>query len=766
MFPRIPKQGLTGDVLLREAVTEFREIIRLVRSSLAAKLYPTQQDAYVSIEAMYPDRVICCANDKTWQFPYTIDASNQVSLGDAVEVREEYVPIKEALANLNPAEAVFIEAQGGATGKWLIRVIKAGVSGNNNFYPDATLREAVPLFNGARVFVKSDAEHIKGDGKAFNQLAGGLSDAVFVEGKSPDSGEIHAVLTFIEPEGAVAVKVREAFDRGLANLFGFSIDAVATAKSVMREGKKVRQAGKITKVESVDLIVEPGAGGQLIRMVESINPEKEQDMNLRLRMLEAIQQKNPAKFAGVKPEDIDDDALETAYREAVAVAPDQKTDSLDKAEVQEMLRMVEARATARNAIAASGLPSAAKEKVLASFDTRERFTEADVANAIKAEGEYLAKFSESGKVDLGEYGSGARAEDRSIKVGDMLDAFFDPEHKEHRNVRSFKECYVEITGDKRVTGRIEDCDRNRLRESVGGAFREALDSTSFANVLGNSMTRRLVAEYNAAVDYQAWRNIVTTTPVNDFRNQERTRFGGYGDLPGVAQGDPYEALSSPTDEKATYSVTKRGGTEEVTIEMIKNDDVGTITRIPQKLGRAAQRTLAKFVFDFIRTNPTIYDSVALFHASHGNLGSTALDATSLQAARVAMLKQTELNSTDRLGIGPKHLLVPIDLQEAAVNLFNRSTNNDKTFVQANVLNIIPVWYWTDVTDWAVTADPRDIPTIEIGFLDGREEPELFVQDMPNVGSMFSNDKLTYKMRHVYGGNVLDYRGMYKAVVAG
>ena len=53
-----------------------------------------------------------------------------------------------------------------------------------------------------------------------------------------------------------------------------------------------------------------------------------------------------------------------------------------------------------------------------------------------------------------------------------------------------------------------------------------------------------------------------------------------------------------------------------------------------------------------------------------------------------------------------------------------------------------------------------------GFLGGREEPELFVQDMPNVGSMFSNDKLTYKIRHIYGGNVLvdGFKFTTKAVV--
>jgi hypothetical protein len=78
--------------------------------------------------------------------------------------------------------------------------------------------------------------------------------------------------------------------------------------------------------------------------------------------------------------------------------------------------------------------------------------------------------------------------------------------------------------------------------------------------------------------------------------------------------------------------------------------------------------------------------------------------------------------------------------------------------------VIAVWYWTDVNDWCAVADPNDIPTIEIGFMDGNEEPELFVQDMPSVGSMFTSDQITYKIRHVYGGAVTDFRGATKAVV--
>ena len=57
-----------------------------------------------------------------------------------------------------------------------------------------------------------------------------------------------------------------------------------------------------------------------------------------------------------------------------------------------------------------------------------------------------------------------------------------------------------------------------------------------------------------------------------------------------------------------------------------------------------------------------------------------------------------------------------------------------------------------------------ITGIEIGFLDGNEEPELFVQDNPTSGSVFTNDQITYKIRHIYGGAVIDYRAFQGSVV--
>ncbi len=768
-MPPIPATGLRG-VQLREAVADLRAIIYMVRSAIEARLnasnIPGASPVWFGLEAVYTDRAIIERDGRYFSFPYTINAANQVELGEPSEVVEKYEPIAAAGVIPSPpvplpaGEGSFMEAVGAAdSGRWMIRVMRAGLSANGNIYPDAVLREAAALFDGARVFEKSDEQHVKGQGKAFSQLIGGLSAARFVEGKTPDGGELRAVLTLIEPAGDVAVKLREAAARGLSGLFGFSIDADGVAKTQMREGRKIRVATRISKVNSVDLIVEPSAGGELIRMVESVT-QQEGDM-LREKMLQEIQGKAPAAYQKING-DTPDETVMAVWREAVATAP-VHAPSAALGEVEQRIRMIEARANARAAISGCNLPQPARDRLTADFDGRASFVEADVAAAIEAERGYLAKFTESGHVAGLDFGTGARAEDRGVKMADMLDAFFDPAHKDHREVRSFKEAYIEVTGDRRVTGRVEDCDRAKLREATG--FREALDSTSFANVLGNSLTRRMVADYRAPSVYDVWRQLTgSPVPINDFRTQERVRYGGYGDLPAVAQGASYAALTSPTDVKATYAVSKRGGLESVTLEMIKNDDVGVIRQIPTKLSRAAKRTLGKFVMDFLRTNPAIYDGAALFHASHGNLGSAALDAVSYAAARLAMMAQQERDSNDPIGIGPRDLWVPAALEEAASNIFKRSTNLDETFVQTLKPNIIPVWYWTDANDWCASADPLDIPSVEIGFLDGNEEPELFVQDNPSVGSMFSNDKLTWKLRHIYGGVVTDYRGLYKAVV--
>lgn len=658
------------------------------------------------------------------------------------------------------ATGAVIEAQ--EANRFRVRVIRAGLSGNGNYYPDTALREGARLFEGARVIVKPDAEHLASRGRDPRAVLGRLSGVTFVPGAEPDTGALEATWDVLDPSDPMVTRLREAVSRGMSDLFGLSIDARGSYQTI----KGVRHVGRFTRVNSVDLIVEPGAGGRVLDVLEadpSTTTPSQDDTMLRQLLIALITKHRPGLLEGLDVDNLTDAQLQEALDGALATPAAGQPAAVSPADLATAMRqmetLLEARQAARDQVSRCTLPEPARARVLELLEARGSYEPEAVTAAIAAEQAYLAPYSVAGRVQgLGGVARIETGETRSEKTRAMLEAFFDPDHKDHRHARSIKACYVAMTGDERVTGQLRDCDQALLRE--------ALESSTLDAVLGDSITRRMVADYRAPSVYDVWRQLTgAPVAVGDFRKQERTRFGGYGDLPAVAESAPYLPVTSPTDEVAEYAVSKRGGTESVTLEMIKNDDVGVIQRIPQRLARAAKRTLAKFVLDILRTNPVIYDTKALFDIDHGNLGSAALSAATLAAARLAMLQQTEAGSNDRLGIGPRNLWVPQALEEAAADLFRRNTNLDATFIQSLKPNIIPVWYWTDANDWCLSADPLDVPTVELGFLDGSEEPELFVQDSPTGGSMFSNDKLTWKIRHIYGATVLDYRGLYKSVVA-
>ncbi|MDP3613727.1 MAG: hypothetical protein Q8R98_17955, partial [Rubrivivax sp.] len=793
--------GQGFDALTEAVTTEFGALIDLVRQAVREKvrLTPAWCDHYVDVQGMYSDRAVVRLNGRLWAYPYTVAADNTIAVGEPSEVVLTFALVREAVKAASAA-GLDVCMREAADGSIEVTLIRAGLSLNGNFYPDAALQAAVPLFEGVRVFVKSDEVHTKGGGKDVRSLLGGVYGVRFVAGAGSDGGALVGTFKPIDPADAVVVKMTEAVKRGLQGLMGLSIDATATTKREARGGKQVRVAQRFAKVNSVDLIVEPGAGGGLDRLAEAaadptvstdLTPDTGELMFKKTLLLAAVAalsatsavvltEASPGaqvftalqegcKAAGVELSQVvaviegaaDEAAVTVGVArlvEAVRVTEARRASAAgggDAPVTQADLAMFRTRSTAALKVAGCGLPQAARERVQQQLDARERFTEADVDTVIAAERAYLARFTESGAVRMGGLGS-IEVQDRSVAVGEMLDAFFDPAHKDHRKVHSFKECYIEITGDKYVTGRLQDCDMPRLRESLGAAidFREAISSSTFANVLGDSITRRMLAVYGQQTDLQTWRRVASVTSVGDFRSNERTTMGGYGNLPAVAQGADYAALTSPSDLKATYAVTKRGGLETLTLESIKNDDVGMVRRIPIEMALAAANTLYEFVFDFFRTNPTIYDAAALYTVGKGNLFTTAFSAAQFQVHRLAMQKQVRLSSAKRRGTTPKFLLLPVDLQEAGFDAFQRDQNNDPKFVSTVQPEIIVPDYWTDANDWCTVADPMKLPVLEIGFLDGREEPEVFLQDMPNVGSLFAADKITYKIRHIYSGAVL------------
>ena len=91
-------------------------------------------------------------------------------------------------------------------------------------------------------------------------------------------------------------------------------------------------------------------------------------------------------------------------------------------------------------------------------------------------------------------------------------------------------------------------------------------------------------------------------------------------------------------------------------------------------------------------------------------------------------------------------------------------------VLRGTLEPVAVAQLSDGSDWYLVCDRETMESIEIGFVGGREEPELFMQDGGlggvTAGQVFTNDQLLFKVRWSFGGGWIDNRGAYWSQVPG
>jgi hypothetical protein len=643
-------------------------------------------------------------------------------------------------------ESLGTDAAGGRV--FRVRIIREGTSRNRKRYTEAVLRRAAPLYNGAKCYDhhRTQAEMAT---STLQGLVGGYRNVAY-EGDGL-YGDLHLFPSAVQTAEALSAAI-EAQAAGLPPLVGISHDVLASFKAGQpSSGGHVQEAVAITRVHSADVVADPSAGGQATRVlaggIESDTEESDVTVTTEA-VLAALQSAGDAELAAAGLARVD-----TPRTTEATVESFMKDGWTAKAMIGEKIR-------------AAGLPEAVKESVLAALP--ERVTEADVDRQIGSYKDVIAGLEKSG---LAPTVTVQVVKESRDKVVEGLNKAFDGDYSVFH---SFKQAWAAFTGNY-ANAWDEDQNRKVLRESVGQLYdsgtraTESLNSTSWAEVLGDSMTRKMVSLYNQP-ELQAWRQIVSDiVPVNDFRTQRRVRVGGYGALPVVLEGAPYQPLTSPGDEEVTYALEKKGGTDDLTLEMVANDDLGAITRIPRGLGLAAARTLHNFVWDFLSTNPTIYDSVTLFHASHSNTTAVALSQSGMSSLRQKMRDQTGYgDTTNILSLVPKFLIVPNELEELAFQLTSSAVAVPATPAGPSdtpnlhrSMNPIVVDYFTDANDWYLVADPQLCPTIELGFYQGRQTPELFTQSDQNVGSMFNADKITWKVRHTYKGAVLDYRGFQR-----
>lgn len=319
-------------------------------------------------------------------------------------------------------------------------------------------------------------------------------------------------------------------------------------------------------------------------------------------------------------------------------------------------------------------------------------------------------------------------------------------------------------------------------------LREALTTSDFPNLFGDILDRQVLANYQEAP--QSYRNYVHISSVSDFRTVKRFRVdGSEAILAPVAQQAEYPE-SKLVDAAYSYTVGKYGRRIPFAWETMINDDLQALQNIPQRFGKAARRSEEKFATQlFVSStgpNATLYSSGNKNIVSTANGAATtnpALSINGLQDAMITLFNQVDTEG-EPIAIEAIELVVPPALFIQAQNILNStqlwlnenggttnsrliSQNWMKGMVRLNTNYYLPIVDTTHgATSWYLFASPSNgRPALEMGFLRGHENPELFMKQ-PNSqrigGGManpadgdFDTDSLHYKIRHVFGGARLD-----------
>jgi len=775
------------------------------------------KDEEAWVNQVYGSYIIYQHDGKYFRLPYSI-LEGDVQLGnEPIEVERVWVETRSAQSegdDMLTDSIRLVQSKDPEGSVWDVTICEPGFTKNGWYHPDDVLRECAGLFEGADVNIyelpSGGADHVMDGVYPIKSLLT-KNKAAWIDNVRHVAGVgVKGVLHFLDSFKWLGKNLLKAKDEG-QEAYGLSYDAPARSKQSVIDGKRVMELVKLLAVDSVDIVTRPAAGGKFNRAVAGMPATKKEDDFMDKKTLwEMIEGARPKLLEGKEFETIPDDELEGLARMAMTPKePKEPEDGdapnnpgSDEGATKDDITLLRCEMSLKDTLGDSDLPDVSKDRIRATFSEKV-FKQEDLDTAIAAEKDYLASLTPEGgedddlipggRVQMG-LNSAQKVEmaiDRTFGLSqDEMKEFADMERLDHQRVfmsigspndfddyssvqpfRSLGEMYAMLTGDPEVTGVFNP--RNIPKELRAAM---AITSSTFTYLLGNTMGRRLIKAYKRP-NYNEQLLISTKKPVKDFRQQEAVKIGGFNKLEDVdPETGEYQEIAAITDEEATYTVTTRGNILTITRKTIKNDDLTVVQRFIDALGVAAAWTHADFVWSFIVDNSTCADGTALFTSDHGNLGAAALTIATANTALVALAKMTEKDSSRRLGLlddenVTAYLAHPPDLRAKAVEIATHDwyyASNDLTTKTANPCKgkVKPVQcsLLTDATDWAMFLPGSEVDMIEMGYMDGRENPEMFLADSPQSEAVFVADNIRYKLRHEYSGTPVDYVGAYKAEV--
>ena len=338
--------------------------------------------------------------------------------------------------------------------------------------------------------------------------------------------------------------------------------------------------------------------------------------------------------------------------------------------------------------------------------------------------------------------------------------------KRFRGGIGLQELLLEAAWANGYDGRNFRDSRSVLRFAFGHNLQAAgLSTIDIGGILSNVANKFLLEGFFSVE--RVWRSICAVRNVSDFKTVTSYRLIGKDQYEIVAPGGELKH-GTLGEEKYTNKADTYGLLLAIDRRDIINDDLGAITTVPRKLGRGSGLKINDVFWSIFLNN------AAFFSTGNKNLqtgADTVLSIDGLSKAEKAFADQVDSDGKP-IGVQPAVMLVPTALSAMATMLYKSLEIRDTTAstkypvanphqnkFRAEVSRYLSNASYTGNSEkaWYLLADPRDLPVIEVAFLNGQESPTIETADADfNV--------LGIQMRgyHDFGVNLQDPKGGVKS----
>lgn len=292
----------------------------------------------------------------------------------------------------------------------------------------------------------------------------------------------------------------------------------------------------------------------------------------------------------------------------------------------------------------------------------------------------------------------------------------------------------------------------------------ALSTSDFPNILANVANKSVAIGFGAA--RQTWRLWAKAGNLPDFKASKRVRLS---DAPEMTLNMPGEEIDqgiiSDNGEEMTLKTYARKLV--ITRQALINDDAMLFNNLFRAFGNRAGNQLEAAAYGVLVGNAAMSDGGTLFNTTavtttggHANQASSGalISSSTVNTGMIAMGKQVGEQGTI-LSLQPRYLICGFENKIPAEILTNSTQQTDATYnVDFNPFRgqlVAVVSGHITTKKWFMAADPNEIDTVELAFLDGRDAPTLYQAE--NQGDILGRTFVGYID---YVAKALEWRSMY------